>query len=109
MAFLADLFPTPYYTVVFASERSGEEQEAYEAMAAEIMDLAKEQDGYLGVEMLSQGGKSVTISYWRDEAAIQAWRHHPRHREAIKKGRETWYADFRLRVARVERAYGLGG
>ena len=109
MTFLADLFPTPYYTVVFSSRRSGEEQEAYEAAAGEIMELAKTQDGYLGVESLSGDGNSITVSYWRDEAAIKAWRRHPQHQEAIAKGRSTWYADFRLRVARVERAYGPSG
>lgn len=109
MSFLADLFPTPYYTVVFASERSGKDQAAYEKVAGQIMALAMTQEGYLGVESLSADGRSITVSYWRDEAAIKAWRLHPEHEAAIAKGRKTWYSDFRLRVACVERAYGLGG
>ena len=50
----------------------------------------------------------MTVSYWQDEASIQAWREHPEHLEAQRLGKERWYADYHLCIAKVERAYGVG-
>ena len=51
-------------------------------------------------------GLGITVSYWRDEAAILAWRRHAEHTLARERGRQQWYEHFELRVAKVERAYG---
>jgi len=48
----------------------------------------------------------ITISYWRDEAAIMAWKAQVDHRAAQAAGQARWYADYAVRIARVERAYG---
>jgi len=71
-----------------------------------MVELATRQDGYLGHESVREvDGRGVTISYWRDEAAIAAWRNHPEHVEARRRGRAGWYRDWAIRVCRVERAY----
>jgi len=48
-------------------------------------------------------GFGITVSYWKDEASITAWKANAVHREAQSAGKARWYADFRIRVARVER------
>ena len=48
----------------------------------------------------------ITVSYWTDEDAIKNWKTNAEHRLAQEAGRKTWYADYRLRIAKVERAYG---
>ncbi|TNE56816.1 MAG: antibiotic biosynthesis monooxygenase [Alphaproteobacteria bacterium] len=100
---MAGLFEPPYFAVIFSSVRSGADAEGYGDMADRMMDLAATQDGYLGVETVSNGGQGITISYWRDEASIAQWRRHAEHQLAQKYGREKWYQSFRLRVAKVER------
>lgn len=78
-------------------------------MSAIMNDLAAEQDGYLGHESArGSDGFGITVSYWRDEQAITNWREHARHRVAQRLGRDRWYEDYVLRVARVERAHGRG-
>ncbi|WP_333835306.1 antibiotic biosynthesis monooxygenase family protein, partial [Rubrimonas sp.] len=58
-------------------------------------------------QSLANEGKLVSLSFWRDEAAIAAWRGTDRHREAQTAGRTAILADYRLRVAEVVRDYGL--
>lgn len=107
MTFLSDLFDPPYYAVIFSSVGSRIDAEGYAETASRMLDLAAQADGFLGVETLGAGANGITVSYWRDEAAIAAWRNEAEHVEAQARGRQTWYKDFRLRVAKVERAYGL--
>lgn len=107
MTFLSDLFDPPYFAVIFSSVRSGKDPDGYSETAARMLDLASEVDGYLGVETLGAGSDGITVSYWRTEEDIAAWRNQVDHAEARRAGRETWYDDYRLRVARVERAYGV--
>jgi heme-degrading monooxygenase HmoA len=96
----------PYYAVIFSSRRS-EGDRGYAAMAELMVRLAADQPGFLGVESSrSEGGFGITVSYWRDEAAIQGWKRDAEHRIAQERGRSEWYTHYELRVARVERAYG---
>jgi Uncharacterized enzyme involved in biosynthesis of extracellular polysaccharides len=98
----------PYYAVIFTSQRT-EGDRGYEAVAARMVELAAKQPGFLGVESVrGADGLGITVSYWRDEAAIAAWKSEAEHRQAQAAGRATWYAGFRMRVAKVERAYGEG-
>lgn len=106
MTFLSDLFEPPYYAVIFSSVRSGKDPVEYSATATRMLELASKVDGYLGVETLGAGADGITVSYWRDEAAIAAWRDNLEHVEARRAGRQVWYNDCRLRVAKVEHAYG---
>ncbi len=96
----------PYYAVIFTSLRT-EGDHGYGAMA-ELMDrLAAEQPGYLGLES-ARDGLGVTVSYWRDEASLRAWKQNLQHQAGQRLGRERWYQAYRVRVAKVEREYGSG-
>ncbi len=98
----------PYLAVIFSSRRT-EGDQGYGAMADRMVELAKAQPGFLGVESArGADGFGITVSYWRDEASIAAWKANAEHAVAQHLGRERWYADFHLRVARVERESGLG-
>ena len=95
----------PYYAVIFTSTQT-EDQRGYEAMAQAMMDLAHEQEGCLGAESARDAdGLGITVSYFRDEDDVHAWKQHARHLVAQKLGKERWYAHYQLRVAKVERAY----
>ncbi len=96
----------PYYAVIFTN-RLGTDTADYAETAARMVELAAEQPGFLGVESARDSGVGITVSYWRSEDDIAAWRAHAEHREARRRGREQWYAAFSLRVAKVERAYSL--
>lgn len=103
----ANLPSPPYYAVVFSSQRSADDAEAYAMAAERMLELAALQDGYLGAESARDAdGFGITVSYWESEAAIAAWKQQVEHREVRKQGRKHWYQRFELRVARVERAYG---
>jgi heme-degrading monooxygenase HmoA len=104
--FAAGLKP-PYYSVIFTSQRTGDDAEGYDAMAELMMRLAAQQPGYLGVESArGDGGFGITVSYWRTSEDIVAWRRHAEHVAARHDGRALWYRHYELRVALVERAYG---
>lgn len=82
----------------------------YLDLAAVLRNDLEHSDGFISVERfasLSTPGKYVSLSFWRDEAAVQAWRNRAGHRLAQAKGREGVFADYRLRVAAVVRDYGL--
>jgi heme-degrading monooxygenase HmoA len=94
----------PYWAVIFTSRRTDVEHAEYNEMAEAMERLAAEQPGFLGVESARDpSGFGITVSYWKDEASIAAWKANAVHREAQSAGKARWYADFRIRVARVER------
>lgn len=96
----------PYYAVIFTSLRT-EGDRGYAAMAEKMVARGAARDGFLGVESVrGADGRGITVSYWRDEAAILGWKNDVDHQQAQAGGRRTWYADYQVRVARVERAYG---
>ncbi|MDG4770633.1 antibiotic biosynthesis monooxygenase [Solwaraspora sp. WMMD792] len=97
--------PPPYYLVVFASTRTDDDH-GYAATARRMLELADAQPGFLGVDSARDpDGVGITVSYWRDEESIAAWRRHVEHLIAQADGRARWYASFAVHVARVERAY----
>lgn len=84
--------------------------EEYLDIAAELKPLLGEIDGFISIERfasLSEEGKVLSLSFWRDEEAIQAWRNLETHRLAQNKGRGAVFKDYRLRVATVNRDYGM--
>ena len=103
------LAPTPkppYYAVIFTSLRT-EEDRGYGRMAERMVELAAQQPGFLGVESVRDaGGLGITVSYWENEEAIARWKANAEHQVAQAAGKKTWYSDYRLRIARVERDYG---
>jgi heme-degrading monooxygenase HmoA len=97
----------PYYMVVFTSQRSAVEQ-GYAEMSERMVLLATQQPGFLGVESArGTDGLGITVSYWKDLESIRAWKANVEHRVAQSRGKSTWYADYRLRVAKVERDYAM--
>ncbi|MFZ5446771.1 MAG: antibiotic biosynthesis monooxygenase family protein [Myxococcota bacterium] len=108
LAELAKTPPPPYVAVIFVSRRTRGDQ-GYAATAERMVELARGQPGFLGMDSArGEDGVGITVAYFTDEDAIAAWRRHPEHLAAQRAGRETWYADYEVRVARVERAYGMG-
>ncbi|MCU7248305.1 antibiotic biosynthesis monooxygenase family protein [Pseudomonas koreensis] len=98
----------PYYAVIFTSTRT-EGDQGYAEAAERMLELVREQPGFLGVESVrGTDGVGVTVSYWASEAAILAWKEHPEHRLIRERGRSTWYATCHTRVCRVERDYRFG-
>ena len=97
----------PYYAVIFTSRRMAGDH-GYGAMARRMEELGSRYDGFLGLESVrGADGTGITVSYWRDEAAILDWKRDTEHQQAQRGGRETWYETYEVRIARVERAYGF--
>lgn len=105
MTLLAQTPPPPYYAVIFSSVRTGNDEPGYAAAAQRMMELAASQPGFLGVDS-ARAEMGVTVSYWTSLEAIKRWRNHVEHQQVRRRGREQWYAAFRVRIARVERDYG---
>jgi len=96
----------PYYAVIFTSKRT-EGDRGYAAMSGRMEELGSRREGFLGLDSArGPDGIGITVSYWRDEAAILAWKRDAEHQRAQHTGRQLWYDDYEVRVARVERAYG---
>lgn len=97
----------PYYAVIFTSQLAAGDR-GYAAIAQRMVDLGSRYDGFLGIESArGADGLGITVSYWRDEAAILAWKRDTEHEKAQRGGREVWYEAYEVRVTRVERAYGF--
>ncbi len=95
----------PYYAVIFTSLRT-EGDLGYDAMAERMLQLAKTQPGFLGYDSArGANGLGITVSYWASEEAVALWKAHDEHRVAQREGRDTWYADYAVRITRVERVY----
>lgn len=87
----------------------GRRQE-YLDIAAGLRPLLAGIDGFLSIERfesLSEPGKLLSLSFWRDEDAVKAWRNVEAHRMAQAAGRDGIFRDYRLRIAGVIRDYGL--
>jgi len=95
----------PYYAVIFTTVRT-QGDNGYAEMANKMEELAKEQPGYLGLETAREGA-GITVSYWKDLESIHNWKMNLEHQEAQKLGKEKWYAEFKLRICKVERDYGF--
>ncbi|MFZ2651089.1 MAG: antibiotic biosynthesis monooxygenase [Burkholderiaceae bacterium] len=86
------------------------QRDAYLGAAADLGRHLQEADGFVSIERfesLSQPGKLLSLSIWRDEEALRRWRNLEPHRRAQAAGREHIFEDYRLRVAAVIRDYGL--
>ena len=84
-------------------------RDAYLATAAALRQHLERIDGFVSVERfesLTEPGKILSLSFWRDEDAVRRWRAVDEHRRAQRAGRQELFADYRLRVAAVVRDYG---
>ena len=96
--------------VIFEVEPREGMLEPYLEIAAELRPRLERIDGFISVERfasLTTPGKYVSLSFWRDEAAVAEWRRQAHHRQAQHKGRMEVFAGYRLRVAHVLRDYGM--
>ncbi|OOC48201.1 MULTISPECIES: antibiotic biosynthesis monooxygenase [Thioalkalivibrio] len=96
--------------VIFEVEPHAERKQDYLDAAASLREHLKDVDGFLSIERfesLSQPGKVLSLSFWRDEAAVREWRNLEEHRQVQAAGRGGIFADYRLRVAEVVRDYGM--
>jgi heme-degrading monooxygenase HmoA len=100
---IANTPQTAYYAVIFTSLRSDVE-DGYGDMAIEMEELAKQQEGFLGVESARQD-MGITVSYWESLEAIKNWKANFRHLIAQKQGRDKWYVNYKVRICKVERDY----
>jgi heme-degrading monooxygenase HmoA len=95
----------PYYAVIFSAQRAAGDG-GYEATAERMIELAGSMPGFLGIESArGADGFGITVSYWRDEASIAAWRQHGEHVLAQERGKREWYVHYDIRIAKIERAY----
>jgi len=100
---IAETPQPPYYAVIFTSFRTSGDH-GYARMSEKMLQLARNQDGFLGIESARQE-LGITVSYWRDLESVSNWRNNSEHILAREKGREFWYKSFSTRIARVERDY----
>ena len=85
-------------------------RQAYLDIAAQLRPLLEEIDGFISIERfesLSEPGKILSLSVFRDEQAVEVWRQLEKHRAAQSYGREKVFKDYRLRIAYVIRDYGM--
>jgi heme-degrading monooxygenase HmoA len=96
--------------VIFEVRPAEGRTDAYLDLAAKLRDDLATMDGFISVERfqsLTDPGKLLSLSFWRDEEAVAAWRNQSRHRATQSAGRAGVFAGYRLRVATVLRDYGL--
>lgn len=95
----------PYYAVIFTSVRTNNDN-GYDLVAKQMLDLATQQAGFIGVESAREQ-IGITVSYWQTLADIAKWKQQIDHQLAQKKGREMWYANYTVRICKVEREYSF--
>jgi heme-degrading monooxygenase HmoA len=96
--------------VIFEAIPAEGQQDAYLDAAATLRPLLAESDGFISIERfesLTQPGKLLSLSFWRDAAAVERWRNMEEHRQVQAIGRASVFADYRLRVAEVLRDYSM--
>ena len=96
--------------VIFEVKPAEGRREAYLGLAAELKPLLEASDGFISVERfqsLTDPARVLSLSFWRDEEAVKAWRNTEEHRQAQRAGRGGVFAGYRLRIAHVVRDYGM--
>lgn len=94
--------------VIFEVYPTDEGKAEYLEIAAQLREFLEGRDGFISIERfqsLTEEGKILSLSFWRDEQAIEEWRNLLEHRAAQKRGKEELFKDYRIRVAEVVRDY----
>lgn len=98
------------HAVIFEVHPKPDRRDDYLNIAAKLRPKLEKIDGFISVERfqsLTNEGKILSLSFWRDEQAIAAWRNHGEHRQAQGRGRADVFDDYRIRVLSVVRDYGM--
>jgi heme-degrading monooxygenase HmoA len=98
------------YAVIFEVQPKPGRQQDYLDIAAALRPELEKIDGFISIERfqsLTTEGKILSLSFWRDAAAVQRWREQAQHRRAQQRGRTEIFADYRLSVVEVVRQYGM--
>ena len=98
------------YAVIFEVEPEPKHRHEYLDIAAQLRPELEKIDGFISVERfqsLTNEGKILSLSFWRDDEAVANWRRHEQHRQAQLAGRAGIFRNYRLRVASVMRDYGM--
>lgn len=96
--------------VIFEAEPKPGCADEYFDIGAALRPMVEKVDGFISIERfesVTHPGKFLSLSFWRDEAAIKHWRNAEAHRSARQHGRTTLFANYRLRIAQVIRDYDL--
>jgi heme-degrading monooxygenase HmoA len=106
------LIKPPYYVCIFTSRLNLSEPNAidgYAILADEMEELAKHSEGYLGIDSSTRNtdGMGITISYWSTENAIKRWKLQTDPRAAQLLGKDRFFSDYHVHIAKVEREYAL--
>jgi heme-degrading monooxygenase HmoA len=94
--------------VIFEVIPNQDGKSEYLDIAGDLRRLLENRDGFISIERfqsLVDERKILSLSFWRDEAAIQSWRNEMEHRTAQQKGRSSLFDAYRIRVAEVIRDY----
>ncbi|AFJ48483.1 antibiotic biosynthesis monooxygenase family protein [Shimwellia blattae] len=87
-------------------------QARYLALAAGLAPLLNKAPGFIAIERfqsLAHPGKILSLSWWEDEQAVQAWHQHPAHRAAQQEGRDSLFEHYRIVLANITREYSVPG
>ena len=103
MGSIIDTPKPPYYAVIFTSKKIDEDK-GYSDMSERMIELVSQQDGFLGFESAREE-LGITVSYWKDERSIKNWKANLEHQKAQKLGKELWYKQYKMRIAKVELDY----
>lgn len=98
--------------VIFEVEMKPGRGQDYFDLAAELRPELEKIDGFISVERFEsvvKEGKYVSLSFWRDEDAVKVWKAHLDHKAAQQRGKDEIFSDYRIRVAKVLRDYGMHG
>lgn len=96
--------------VIFEFEPNAGKTDDYLDIASQLRPIVEGIDGFISIERfesLSQPGKILSLSFWRDEEAVKEWRNIAEHRQAQRDGRNGIFSDYRLRIASVIRNYSM--
>jgi heme-degrading monooxygenase HmoA len=101
---------TRMIAVIFEVETHKGKQKNYLEFARELRPLVDQIDGFISIERfesITNPGKILSLSFWRDEKAITEWRNISEHRQAQQEGRESIFSNYRIRIAGITRDYGM--
>ncbi len=103
MSEIANTPTPPYYAVIFTSYRT-EGDNNYGKAAERMVELASQQPGFLGMESAREN-VGITVSFWTDLDSIREWKKNSEHIMAQEQGRDLWYSNYKVRIAKVKSDY----